>query len=477
MAVAAESARDVAAAVDIARKHGIRLVVKGGGHSYFGNSNAADSLLVWTRRMDSVELHDAFRCAGAPDTSAAVPAVSIGAGAIWGRVYRRVAVEGGRYVQGGGCLTVGVAGFVQGGGFGSLSKQFGTGAGNLLEAEVVTADGQVRTANRFRDPELFFALRGGGGGTFGIVTRLTLMTHPLPPTIGAVLLSVTATDERSWRALVDRMIGFYSEALFNSHWGEQLSFAPGRRLTVSMLCHSLSEQEMRALWQPLIRWISASPGVYKFDSDPVFVAVAGRDFWNPDQLRKLPGIVLPDERPNAPASNIFWAANLEEAGQVLHSYKSLWLPAALLDEGRRSALVEAIVAGSAHWPLSLHMNKGLAGGSEFARRSALETAMNPAVADAFALLICASSGPPAWPGVGGHEPDVALGRRDAAKVALAVEPVSRLVGEPGAYMSESDYFDAGWKAAYWGRNYPRLATAKRRYDPANFFHGHHCVEP
>ena len=66
MAVAAESAADIAAAVDVARKHGLRLVVKGGGHSYFGNSNAADSLLVWTRRMDKVELHDSFVAAGAP---------------------------------------------------------------------------------------------------------------------------------------------------------------------------------------------------------------------------------------------------------------------------------------------------------------------------------------------------------------------------------------------------------------------------
>ncbi|HET9810478.1 MAG TPA: FAD-dependent oxidoreductase, partial [Sphingomicrobium sp.] len=143
-AVAAESAGDVAAAVDIARKHGLRLVVKGGGHSYFGNSNAADSLLLWTRRMDSIELHDAFVPDGAPAGTAPIPAVSVGAGAIWSRVYDAIAVKAGRYVQGGGCLTVGVAGFVQGGGFGSLSKQFGTGAGNLLQAEVVTADGKIR---------------------------------------------------------------------------------------------------------------------------------------------------------------------------------------------------------------------------------------------------------------------------------------------------------------------------------------------
>lgn len=94
-----------------------------------------------------------------------------------------------------------MAGFVQGGGFGSLSKQFGTGAANLLEAEVVTTDGRIRVVNKAEDPELFFALRGGGGGTFGIVTRLTLRTHPLTQTIGAVIFAVQAKSDAAWRAL------------------------------------------------------------------------------------------------------------------------------------------------------------------------------------------------------------------------------------------------------------------------------------
>ena len=76
------------------------------------------------------------------------PAVSVGAGAIWGHVYNEVMVKAGRYVQGGGCLTGCVAGFISGGGFGSLSKTFGLGAASLLEAEVVTADGEVQARQR-----------------------------------------------------------------------------------------------------------------------------------------------------------------------------------------------------------------------------------------------------------------------------------------------------------------------------------------
>ena len=92
--------------------------------------------------------------------------------------------EAGRYVQGGGCTSVGVAGLIQSGGFGSFSKGFGTAASSLLEAEVVTADGVVRTVNACNDADLFWALKGGGGGSWGVVTKVTLRTHDLPQFFG-----------------------------------------------------------------------------------------------------------------------------------------------------------------------------------------------------------------------------------------------------------------------------------------------------
>ncbi|HEY7473015.1 MAG TPA: FAD-dependent oxidoreductase, partial [Gemmatimonadota bacterium] len=169
-AVAAEETTDVVAAVNFAREHRVGLVVKGGGHSYLGTSNAPDSLLVWTRRMHAIELHEGFVPRGCEGRSEPQPAVTVGAGAIWMHVYQAVTPGAGRYVQGGGCGTVGVAGLVQSGGFGSFSKRFGLAAAGLLEAEVVTADGHVRVANACAEPDLFWALKGGGGGTFGVVT-------------------------------------------------------------------------------------------------------------------------------------------------------------------------------------------------------------------------------------------------------------------------------------------------------------------
>jgi FAD/FMN-containing dehydrogenase len=476
-AVAAQSPRDVAAAVKFARASGIPPVVKGGGHSYFGNSSRAGSLLIWTHRLRAIEMHDAFHPEGAPTNVTAVPAVSVGAGCLWGEVYRKVAVEHGRYVQGGGCLTVGVAGFVQGGGFGSLSKQFGTGAANLLEAEIVTADGRIRTVNRWHEPDLFFALRGGGGGTFGVVTRLMLKTHPLPPTIGAAIFEVKAINEASWRELCRLIIDWYALKLFNPTWGEQIRFSPGRKLGVAMLCHGLTQFQVEEAWVPFIRWLESRPNDFTLAGKPLLITVPGHAFWDPEQLLKLPGVVLRDDRPGAPADHVYWASNKDEAAQVLNAYQSAWLPNALLDKSQRGRLANALARAGNAWSITLHMNKGLGGGSDEALAATRETATNPEVLDSFALVICAAEQKPAYPGILGHEPKVSAGRAEAAGVRRAMREIYALAPNVGAYMSECDYFLKDWKRAQWGAHYPRLAAAKRRYDPAWLFRGHHCVEP
>ena len=74
-----------------------------------------------------------------------------------------------------------------------------TAAASLLEAEIVTAEGVIRVVNDAREPDLFLALKGGGGGTFGIVIRFTLATHPLPETLGAVSLVVKARSDEAFR--------------------------------------------------------------------------------------------------------------------------------------------------------------------------------------------------------------------------------------------------------------------------------------
>jgi FAD/FMN-containing dehydrogenase len=474
-AVLANSSADVAAAVNFAREHGVRLVVKGGGHSYVGGSNAPDSLLVWTRpNLRAIQLQDRFVPRGAAGLVEPEPAVRVGAGAIWMDVYAAVTTRAGRYVQGGGCTTVGVPGLVLGGGFGSFSKGFGTAAANLLEAEVVTADGATRIANPVRNRDLFWALKGGGGGTFGVVTRLTLRTHGLPAYFGAVLATITAASDAAYGALVDQLLWFYHQRLLNRHWGEVLRFEPGRRLLVNMVFQGLTQAQAAQTWAPLFAWVRARPADYTL-AEPVVLAVPARDFWNAAVVGEVPGLIVPDDRPGAPEGQFYWRVDADQVGQVLHAYESTWLSQRLLDPERRPALVGALIRASQLWPVALHCNKGLAGAPAKVLGWTSDTSMNPAVLDAFALAIAAANEPPAYPGIPGHEPDVAQGRRDARVVAAAMAPLKALAERPASYLSETDYFQDDWQASFWGDHYPRLTRVKDRYDPDGLFSVHHGV--
>jgi FAD/FMN-containing dehydrogenase len=467
-AVAAQKTAHVVAAVNFAREKNLRLVVKGGGHSYLGASNAADSLMVWTRAMNDITVHDAFVPAGCAASQAPQPAVTMGAGAIWMRAYGAVTTGAGRYVQGGGCGTVGVAGLVQGGGFGSYSKQFGTAGASLLEAEIVTADGVVRIANACNEPDLFWALKGGGAGSFGVVTRLTLKTWDLPDAFGVVATTIRAKSDEAYRRLLSEFVAFYAEQLFNRHWGELAKLLPDNRLEIAMNFQGLDKAQAAAIWGPFLDWAGSQDDLAA--TPAAIVAGPGRHRWDGPALEAFaPGSVLFDDRPGAPAANFFWSANLAEAGHFIHGFESLWTPATLLEPARREALADALMAASRHWAVELHFQKGLAGAPPEVVAAARDTPINPAATASFMLAIIAGEGPPAFPGLAGHEPNLAAARRDAARIERAAAELRKAAPDGGAYVAESSYFQADWQQAYWGANYPRLLAVKQRYDPDNLF--------
>ena len=168
------SAHDVAAAVSFARDHGLLVSVKGGGHNIAGISIAEGGLTLDMSRMREVTVDPEARLA------------RVGPGCLLGEVDQATQAHGLATVLGFVSET-GVAGLTLGGGFGYLTRRFGWTVDNLAEVEVVTADGQVRTANRDENAELFWALRGGGGN-FGVVTRFSFRLHQVGPTITGGLI-------------------------------------------------------------------------------------------------------------------------------------------------------------------------------------------------------------------------------------------------------------------------------------------------
>jgi hypothetical protein len=182
-----------------------------------------------------------------------------------------------------------------------------------------------------------------------------------------------------------------------------------------------------------------------------------------------------DTRPGAGPSNAWWKGDGGQVAWFIWGFESLWLPAALLESDSQQRLADALFASSRYTTVELHFNKGLAGGPPDALAGAKDTAMNPAVLDAFALAIVADGQGPAYPGIPGHEPSVDEGRKAAARIDKCVDQLRAVTGETGAYVSESNYFEKGWQQAYWGGNYPRLVKIKKKYDPDGLFFVHNGV--
>jgi hypothetical protein len=159
------SAADVSAAITWACLNGVRIAARSGGHSYGGHSTTT-GLVIDVSRMDGITV------------DAAGGTARIGAGARLMDVYAQLAARG-VTIPAGSCPTVGVAGLALGGGIGFSGRKLGLTCDNVKKLTIVTADGVVRTASPTRNPDLYWACRGGGGGNFGIVTGFTFKTHPV----------------------------------------------------------------------------------------------------------------------------------------------------------------------------------------------------------------------------------------------------------------------------------------------------------
>jgi FAD/FMN-containing dehydrogenase len=370
----------------------------------------------------------------------------------------------------------------------------------LLEAEVVTADGKIRIANACTNSDLFWALKGGGGGTFGVVSRMTVRLHDLPEFFGVAEFTVKAASDDDYRRLIREFVSFYHDHLFNDHWGEQVHVKPDNTLEIRMTSHGLDSEQAKEVWQPFLDLV-AGTSAYSHQGFLTIGSIPARHWWDPQWRNEhWPEIAFPrngnllhsllddvlvelvrqpafefDQRPGAGPNNAWWKATTGEAGIFWWGYESLWLPASLLDGNEQNRLADALFASSRYSSVELHFNKGLAGAPPGAIAAAKDTAMNPAVLSAFALAIAGDGQGPAYPGIPGRQPLVEDGRKARQRIDRSMNELRAVTGETGAYVSESNYFEHGWQQSYWGSNYPRLAEIKRKYDPDGLFIVHNGV--
>jgi FAD/FMN-containing dehydrogenase len=251
------SAHDVAAAVSFARDHGLLVSVKGGGHNIAGTAIAQGGLTLDLSRMREVAVD--------PDAKLA----HVGPGCLLGEVDQATQAHGLATVLGFVSET-GVAGLTLGGGFGYLTRRFGWTVDNLAEVEIVTADGQLRTANHDQHPELFWALRGGGGN-FGVVTRFSFRLHQVGPTVtgGLIVWSAERAAEvlAAYRDLTESAPRELTAATI-VRLAPPAPFLPqqwhGKPIVGIQVCHSGANADadlaaVRALGNPIVDLVGPKP--------------------------------------------------------------------------------------------------------------------------------------------------------------------------------------------------------------------------
>lgn len=168
--------KDIVSVIQFAQKHHIAFNIQNSGHDYLGRSTSPDPITIWTHPLQKIQFHDSFQPENCQEL--AQKAFIFGGGVKWYDAYR-AAHEYNVTVVGGAQAGVGVAGgWLGGGGHSMLTPAYGLGVDQALQFKVILASGELVTVNKYQYSDLFWDLRGGGGGSFGVVTELTMRVYP-----------------------------------------------------------------------------------------------------------------------------------------------------------------------------------------------------------------------------------------------------------------------------------------------------------
>jgi FAD/FMN-containing dehydrogenase len=405
---------DVQTAVDWARRHGVPLCPRSGGHSYLGNS-IGQGMVIDLRPIRQV----AF-------VAGQVDVVDIGGGA---RLLPVASVLGGRglALPLGSCPTVGIGGFCLGGGIGLSSRMLGLASDRLEEVEIVLADGRVLRANEQQHADLFWACRGGGGGQLGIVTRLRMRAH--------------RTERVSWFTMgfdwrrAPEVIRYWQKWAWNAprELTCNLQLFSGPQARCIGQCYGSSDQ-LAVMVGELARVAHASPALAEGSSAEV------SRVWADCEGRSLAECSLPADNP---------AGRVQRA---LYEARGVLFGGSLPDDAI-AQMIEFIEA-RAHLPEKGSLILDALGGA---------VADVPADATAFAHRDVRFVGQ-----IINYGPFQSPAHRGwLADFYAALEPFAT----GGMY---SNYSFAGldrWQQAIWGQNLPGMLEQKRKWDPDNLFRG------
>lgn len=421
LAVRARSAGDFEKTIAFANRHNLRLVVRNTGHDYQGRSTGAGAISVWTAGLRSQRIISSYRSKGYSGKAA-----KLGAGVRLSEAYA-FASQNGVHIVGGNCPTVGIAGgYTQGGGHGPLASKHGLAADQTLEFEVVTADGRLKIASPEQNADLYWALSGGGGGTYGAVVSVTVKAHPATIVSAANLtFGMTADPNQFWDAVT----------------------------TFQTILPGLADDAGTANYLVFSQGFSLSPvylpGGTKVDVDahlkPVTDALARLGIPHQYFSREFPDLAAAHSAMNQP----FNVSQFQLGGRLV--------PRSVVT-GSNAALVRAVRSVAEEGGLVSGVAQGVAGGARPG-----QNAVNPAWRGS---LVSVTLGAPysfADEGANVRFQETITGRW--------LPRFSALGGPVAAYGNEGDFRERDFKSVFYGPNYDRLDGIKRKYDPDDRFYG------
>ncbi|CAE6379738.1 unnamed protein product [Rhizoctonia solani] len=426
-----KNAVDVIAAFVFSRVTSVPLAIKNSGHDYKGRSSVPNALTLWTHNLKYIKYEAKFR----PDTCssiAATPAITYGAGQDFASIYE-FAEANGITVLGGTDKTVGAAGgWLQGGGHGMLSNTLGLGADRALQFKVVTPDGILRTANKCQNADLFWALRGGGGGTFGVVLEVTSRVEKKIATqVIIVKFNPLATHVAAYmQTIIKNSVKWAQDG-----WGGYVSADHAIYATPK-----LSRAEAEASMAPLTQVVAS------FGSDVIANTFASYESFLPLFTTVANAGAAPVGLPFAMASRIVPSTNF-------------------LTPKDRSSLLNAtlsafsIVGGTAQIMVTTPYN--------YNATPASDVSVTPAWRGAIWHVILAGS----WNYNSTAKQQAAV----YSTISAAADKLRAITPKSGAYQNEADVSEPDHENSFWGSNYGRLVSIKKKYDPNGLLDCWQCV--
>jgi hypothetical protein len=437
-------ATHISTTLQFSKKHNLRISIKNTGHDFAGRSVGPNTLALWTHNLGNMSFHRNFSASNCPAANGHNIG-ELGAGVVAGDAYRYFGTHG-MDITGGYEESVGLAGgFAQGGGVGDFTARYGLMADNAVEFEVVTADGEVRVINECNDPDLFWAMRGGGGGTFAVLTKYRVQLYPsLPIHTYRVVVNISNSD--ALRALLtlhaENQIA-WSNALVTGgtdYYFNKASFG---------IVHSNPDDGTKLK--------EATMAFHDAVRNMTGISVIENDYTTFEDYTAYTSFSIADARATEPAGISSLLSSRLMPRNLFASPSSI------------ASLVDAVLHGieSAHSLISTS-----------ATQVVFETPLsNPDTAHR-------TSAHPAWRSALWHVINVAEWEQPLApavlkKVSLGfldmLEPAKMLTPGGGAYMNEASYREPEWQQTFFGENYARLLDIKRRYDPDHVFDCYKCV--